>query len=133
MSRSAISVGRVILQIALGLMLAVAGIWALQGGGDEGVKVFTSLFSKDLAKILKIVYGVIETVAGFFLILDLFLGDRLGLFGTILMIILIIIWIGVIVLCDFLGGNFLKGNFLSWCYTFANHLIVLGALIYLRF
>lgn len=133
MSKSSFSIGRILLQIALGLMLAVAGIWALQGGGDAGASALASIFKGDALKIMKIVYGVVEIIAGFFLLIDLFFGDRFGALETVLMIILMIVWIAVIVLCDFLGGSFLRPSFLIWAYHFAEHLIVLGAIVYLKY
>lgn len=134
MSKRSISFGRVLLQIALGLMLLVGGIWAFIGGGDAGAEAVKSVFKGDLAVLLKIVYGIIELIAGFFLILDLFVGDKLGTFGTVLMVILIIVWIAVIVIADFFNISFSSVNYvLKWIYQFASHLIVLGALVYLRF
>lgn len=132
------SLGRLILQIALGAMLTVAGIWALQGGGDAGVKAIRSIIDAgNIESILCIVFGIIELVAGIFLILDLFLGNKIGALGNILMVIIMIVWIVAIVLIDFLGSGSLLNhgshwNFLSWLYDFAYHLIVLGALIVLQ-
>lgn len=133
MSKNSFSIGRILLQIALGVMLTVGGIWALQGGGDAGAVAVRSMFNGDLGKILKIVYGVVELLAGVILIIELFAGDRFGSFDTVLMIFLMIIWIAAIVLMDFLNGSLLKPNFLTWLYHFANHLIVLGAIVYLRY
>ena len=45
--------GSLILQIALGAMLSVAGIWALQGGGDAGAKAIRATFNGDLGNILR--------------------------------------------------------------------------------
>ena len=132
------SLGRLLLQIAIGAMLTVAGIWALQGGGDEGVAAIRYLIgARDLENILCIVFGIIELIAGIFLILELFIGDKFGSLGKILMIIIMIVWIIAIVLIDFLGGGSLLNhgshwNFLSWLYNFAYHLIVLGAIIVLQ-
>lgn len=127
------SLGRLLLQIAVGAMLTVAGIWALQGGGDAGVAAIRSIFDKDVEHILVIVFGVIELIAGVFLILSLFIGDKFGSFGKILMLIIMIVWIIAIVLIDFLGGNSVFHRaFLTWLYDFAYHLIVLGALIVLQ-
>lgn len=132
-----LSVGRFILQIALGVMLAVAGIWALQGAGDAAANAFGAVFSGDIAKILKIVFGVVELLCGLFLVIELFAGDVFGKLDNVLMLIVIIVWIVAIVLMDFLakGGlfnSFNGKNFLAWIYTLASHLIVLGAMIYLK-
>lgn len=133
---SGMSLGRLLLQIAVGVMLAVAGIWALQGGGDAAVGAIKEIFSGDLSRILCIVFGVIELLAGVLLIVELFAGDKFGKFDNILMFIIMIVWIVAIVLVDFLGkGGILNGgtrNFLSWLYNFASHLIVLGAMMYLN-
>ena len=125
-----------VLNIAVGAMLAVGGIWALQGGGDFGCKAIKSIFNGDIAKILAIVFGVIELLSGIFIILQLFIGDRMGTFGSILKLIVVIVWAVAIVLADFLGnGGLLNGgmnHFLSWLYDFALHMIVLCALLVTR-
>ena len=129
------SLGRLLLQIAVGAMLTVAGIWALQGGGDEGIAAIKYLIgARDVERILCIVFGIIELIAGVFLILELFIGDKIGALGKILTLIIIIVWIIAIVLIDFLGnhGLFKQNNFLNWLYNFAYHLIVLGALLVLQ-
>ena len=89
---SSFSIGRILLQIALGLLLTVAGIWTFMGGGDEGVSAIKNVIdNKTLETILIYAYGVIEVISGVFLILSLFIGDRLGAFGNILMIIIMIV------------------------------------------
>lgn len=134
--KSGASVGRLILQLALGAMLAVAGIWAFQGGGDAASDAIKSIFGDDVGNILRIVFGVIELLAGVFLILELFMGDQFGKLDNILMLIVMIVWIVAIVLMDFVGnGGLFNGgakDFLKWLYTFAGHLIVLGAMITLN-
>ena len=127
MAKKSINIGRFILQIALGLFLALGGIWALNGGGDEAAK----WLSKQ-ADVLKIIFGVVELLAGIFLILELFMGDVFGKLDKILMIIIMIVWIVGIVLLDFLNGKFLKPDVLPWLYQFAGHLLVLGAMVYLN-
>ena len=129
------SIGRLLLQIAVGAMLTVAGIWALQGGGDAGITAIKDLIkAENVRSILCIAFGIIELIAGIFLILALFIGDRTGSLTKILMLIIIIVWIIAIVLIDFLGNNglFKQNNFLNWLYNFAYHLIVLGALLVLQ-
>ena len=134
MAKTQYSFGRLLLQIALGAMLAVGGIWALTGGGDFGCTALSAVFHGDVLKILKIVFGVIELLAGVFLIIELFAGDIFGKLDNILMIIIWIVWICAIVLGDFLsnGGLFKAGFSWSWLYAFASHLIVLGAMLNLN-
>ena len=125
-----------ILQIAVGAMLAVGGIWALQGGGNFAARAIKGLVSGNAGNILVIVFGVIELLVGVFMILKIVIGDRFGSFGTVLALIAIIVWIIAIVLSDILGANgILNGgakNFLEWLYTFAQHLIILGAILAVR-
>ncbi len=127
------SAALVVIQLAVGIMLAVGGIWALQGGGDFASDAIKSIFSGDIKNILVIVFGVIELLVGLFMILKIIIGDRFGSFGTILTFIAAIVWIVAIVLSDFLGSKgILNGgsrNFLKWLYEFAQHLIVLGAIL----
>ena len=136
--KSALSLGRLILQLALGVMLAVAGIWAFQNGkGDDAVKALNNVFSGDAANIISKIFAVIEIVAGVLLVVELFAGDKFGKFDNILGIILIIVWIVAIVLIDFIGKgtgifNGASSDVLAWLYRLANHLIILGALLYLN-
>ncbi len=145
MSKTHLSLGRLILQLALGLFLAISGIWVLAGfgnwswvsGGDAGAAAIKSIIqNRTLENILVISYGVVELIAGIFLILSLFIGDVFGAFGNVLHIIIMIVWIVAIVLIDFLssssGISLLRNSFLKWLYQVATHLIILGALIYLK-
>ena len=137
MANSKSAIGRLILQIALGAMLAVAGIWALQGGGDAAVVAIRGLFDRDVGNIIAIIFGVIELIAGIFLILEAFLGSKFGDLSGILMLVVIIVWCVAIVCIDFIGrgglfNHFDADDFLSWLYGLACHLIVLGALIVIR-
>lgn len=120
----------IILNLAVGAMLAVGGVWALQGGGDFACDALKGFASGDMKKILGIVFGVIELLSGIFIILQCFIADRFGSLGYILKVIICVIWAIAIVVADILNGNF--SNFLSWLYTFASHLIVLGALLITR-
>ncbi len=125
-----------ILNLAVGAMLAVGGIWALQGGGDFACSAIREIFDSDVEKILVLVFGVIELLSGIFILLQLLIGDRTGNFGTILKLIVVIVWVVAIVLADFFGKNGILNNgldhFLRWIYNFAMHLIVLGALLVTR-
>ena len=130
------TVGTIILQIALGLLFIVGGIWTLQNGnGDEIAAAIRSIFDGDAEKIVMIVFGIIEIVAGVFLLLRIFvtLGTNLD---SVLMIIIMICWIACIVMTDFMGSsgimNSMEKNFLGWLNRFARHLIVLGAIIKVR-
>ncbi len=127
------SFGSLILQIALGLLFLVSGIWTIQSGnGSEIVSAIRSVFDGDLEKILVIVFAVIEIITGVFLILRLFLvlGTNLD---KLLMIIIMICWIICIVMTDFIGSNgilnYLNSDFLNFLYRFASHLLILGAII----
>ena len=74
--KSAISIGRLVLQIALGVMLAVAGIWALAGkGGDDAYKALTHLINGDAGKAIGMIFAVVELLAGILLVVECFAGD----------------------------------------------------------
>lgn len=132
-TKSEYGFGRILLQVALGLMMAIAGIWALQGGGDAAAQALEDLFSSDTARILKIVFGVIEILAGIILILGLFVKTNTNSLQSVLTLIITIVWIVAIVVADFLPlfkGN--VHNFLNWLYTLSMHLTILGAIIIIR-
>lgn len=143
------SIGKLILQLAIGALLVVAGIWVFSNtnsGGDEAVKVIRKIFdNKDFGKMIGIVFGAIELVAGAFLILEPFVGIIRN-YTSLVIIAVLAIWIVATILIDFCGtgsGGLLKPSiaigdiektedFLKWLYQFAGHLTVIGALLYLR-
>lgn len=143
------SIGKLILQLAIGALLVVAGIWVFsntQSGGDEAVKAIRKIFdNKDFGKMIGIVFGAIELVAGAFLILEPFVGIIRN-YTSLVIIAVLAIWIVATILIDFCGtgsGGLLKPSiaigdiekiedFLKWLYQFAGHLTVIGALLYLR-
>ena len=70
------SVGRLFLQIALGTLLIVGGIWAITGNGDFGITALTNIRNllnlPDIVyTILKISYGVIELIVGVFVVIEI--------------------------------------------------------------
>lgn len=143
------SIGKLILQLAIGALLVVAGIWVFsntQSGGDEAVKAIRKIFdNKDFGKMIGIVFGAIELVAGAFLILEPFVGIIRN-YTSLVIIAVLAIWIVATILIDFCGtgsGGLLKPSiaigdiektedFLKWLYQFAGHLTVIGALLNLR-
>ncbi|MBR4630306.1 MAG: hypothetical protein IKO57_07690 [Treponema sp.] len=120
----------IVLNLAVGAMLAVGGVWALQGGGDFAADALKGLASGSNVKILGIAFGIVELLSGIFIILQCFINDGFGKLGYVLKVIICVIWALAIVIADILNGDF--GNFLSWVYTFASHLIVLAALLITR-
>ena len=121
-----------ILNLAVGAMLAVGGIWALQGGGDFAAEALKGLLNGDARRIGVIMFGVIELLSGIFIILQLFIGDRTGSLGPLLKLIVVVVWAIAVIIADFLNGHFLSPNVLSWVYALAMHLIVLAALLVTR-
>ena len=121
-SAKAKSIGRLVLQLALGAMLIVGGIWALQGGGDFGAKALAGW----LGKTFGVIFGIIELIAGVLLIIECFTKDIFGKFDNILGLIIMIVWAVAIVVGDIVKGDF--SPFLPWLYNFASHVIILGAL-----
>ena len=133
------SFGTILLQIALGLMFIVGGIWTLQGGksGDGIAEAIRSIFDGSIENALCIVMAVIEIILGVFLLLRLFVNLGTSL-DSVLMLIVMIIWVVFMVLVDALGNNGVLGvikngkNIPNFLYTFASHLIILGAIIKVR-
>lgn len=148
-SGKSLSLGKLILQLAIGAMLVVAGIWVLantKNGGDEAVKAIRKIFDdNDVGKIVGLVFGVIELVAGAFLVLEPFV-SVLHNYTSVAILAVIVLWVIAIVLIDFCGtgaGGLFKPSisigdieetedFLKWLYQFASHASVVGALVSLR-
>lgn len=127
-----LSIGRLCLQIALAALLIIGGIYAFRGAADFGSLALKEVFKGDVLRILTYVFGAIEIIVGVFLIVEIFAGDILGNFGKILKIIIAVMWLIAIVLADILLGadGMLKAHFsLPSIYAFAQHLIVLGAML----
>ena len=123
------AIASLILTLAVGCMLAVSEIYALQGkaAGDLAIKGLKSIFDGSAESIIITVFGVIELLAGIFIILKCFIGDRMGSFGNIISLIVVIVWVVVIVLADIVAGIG-KPNFLSWLLQFSKDLIIFGAI-----
>lgn len=137
MSRNGgLSLFSIVLSGAVGALLVVGGIWALQGGGDFATRAIRHLFSGDIRNVLVIAFGIVELLSGIFTIVRLFAGDKMNAFGSVLRIIIICVWIAGIVVADFVGiGGALSGgvsDILSWIYDFATHLILVCALLVAR-
>lgn len=127
------TIGTIILQLALGLLFIVSGIWTLQGArGDEIAIAIHSIFDRDVADVMCIVFGIIEIISGTFLLLRLFVFMNTNL-DSLLMVIIMICWIVAIVVIDFVGSkslfNSFNKDFLPFLNRFARHLLVLGAII----
>ncbi len=122
----------IILQLAVGIMLTVGGIWTLQGGNDFASSAVKDFFNPNISGIIAIAFGIIEIIAGIFLIIKLFAGDRFGVFGRILMIIILVAWILAVVVTDILGARSSFSTIsstLNWLYDFSKDLIILGAIL----
>lgn len=135
-SKSSLSLGMLVLKIALGAFLIVSGIITLQGGkGDDGVLAINYLFKGDLANILCVLLGLVELVAGVVVILKFFvpISDKIN---SVLMLIIMIVWIVAIVLIDIMGkGGVFHGfgsDFMHFLKTFANHMLILGSIILIK-
>ena len=116
------SISSLILQIALGLLFLVSGIWSLQSGNGDEIA----------GAIRSVVFAIIEIITGVFLLLRIFvfLGTNLD---KLFMLIIMICWIVCIIMTDVIGPNGiinnLNSNFLNFLYRFASHLLILGAII----
>lgn len=137
-SKKDLSLGLLLLQIALAAFFIVSGVVTLQGGkGDECVVAIREVFknSRDLANLLCIVMGVIEVLCGALLALKIFVPVGTNV-NSILMFIILIVWIVAIVLIDILGKgglvNGFGGNFIAFLKVLSQHLLVLGAIILIK-
>ena len=137
-SNKEFSIGTLLLRIALAAFFIVSGIVTLQGGkGDECVVAIRTVFKngKDIANLLCIVMGIVELLSGVLLALRLFVPMD-NKISSILMFIIMIVWIVAIVLIDVLGKgglvNGFGGNLIAFLKTFAQHLLILGAIIVVK-
>jgi len=132
MSRNnGVSIFWIVLNLAVGAMLAIGGIWAITAGnhsGDMASKAIVDQFGSTAG----LVFGVIELISGLFIIIETFIGDRLGKFGYILKIIICVVWAVAIILAYLLPSKLGDLTKLETIYAFAKDLIVLCALLVTR-
>ncbi|MBQ9630857.1 MAG: hypothetical protein IJR49_04655 [Treponema sp.] len=129
MAKGKSSIGALLVQIALGVFFVVTGIWTLQNGsGNEIATAINKLFSGDMQKIIRMVFGIIEVLAGAFLLLRMFVSFSSSI-DSLLMVIVMIAWLVSIVLLDILGGFTFS---LAWLHQVAYHLLVLGGIIMVK-
>ncbi len=140
------SPSKIVLRIALALFLIVTGILTLQldsgflgklQAGFSGNEIATAVHSflkGDMANVVIVCLGILELVAGLFLILEFFMDTRA--FSGLALLVILILWIVVIVLVDVIGkGGLLDGAFkssaafLSFLKVLGAHLLVLGAIM----
>lgn len=129
MAKGRSSLGTLLVQIALGLFFVVTGIWTLQNGnGNEIATAINKLFSGDTQKMIRMIFGIIEVLAGAFLLLRMFVSFSSSI-DSLLMVIVMIAWLVSIVLLDVLNGFTFS---LAWLHKVAYHLLVLGGIIVVK-
>lgn len=149
MAVSQFSLSKLVLKIALAAFLIVTGIMTLQldsgflgklqagFSGNELANAVHGFLKGDAATLVIVALGILELLAGVFLIAGFFV-DTKGFNGLVLLIIMAL-WIVVIVLVDIVGkGGLLDGafkstgTFLSFLKVLSAHLLVLGAILSAR-
>ncbi|MBR7064316.1 MAG: hypothetical protein IKI31_04135 [Treponema sp.] len=115
MAKGSRSIGHLLLQIALGVFFVVTGIWTLQNGsGNEIATAINKLFSGDMQKMMRLLFGIIEVLAGAFLLLRMFVSFSSSI-DTLLMVVVMIAWLVSIVLLDVLNGfDVSLSSFIRW-------------------
>lgn len=157
MASSKKSLGLLITQIAIAVLLVIMGIMTMQlnqnatgwtgldnlvGAAKAGVNgneiasaVYSLLGTKSaLAKPIIIILGVCELIGGVFLLVNVCVNT--GKLENIFLLVILVMWIIVIVLVDILGKTGITavnwnsmGSVLSFLKGFATHLLVLGTLL----
>ncbi len=126
-SKTKVGIIATLLEFCVGVMLLIGGIWALMNGGDEAAAAVSKLFGSG---VIKLAFGVVELVAGLFLVLRVFIGDKLGAFGNILMIIIAVLWLIGIFCADVIGfGTGSAAAILSNLYKLVRDLIIFAAIL----
>jgi uncharacterized membrane protein YphA (DoxX/SURF4 family) len=138
-----------ILQWALALFLIASGVWAVQSdsgffanitariNGNEPAEAVLSLsLDKGIQGFIILAFGIIEIVGGVFIIIDFFTASLKG--TRLILFIVVIAWIIITVLLDFVAKGVLKsafknfGSFLRWIHDVGLHLLVIGGLLTLN-
>lgn len=142
----------VILQLGLALFFIASGIITLQldsgffGKIEAGLRnnevayAVNSLISNgSAADAVIIALGIIELLAGVFLLLQLFVNTGIRL-TRVLMLVIIVVWIAVVILVDIMGkSGILGGNvfsslssLLAYFKQLSAHLLVLGSVVVVK-
>lgn len=120
-----------VLNLAVGAMLAIGGIFALtDSGADSAAKAVAGVLHG--GNVALTAFAVVELLSGLFIIIETFVGDKFGKFGWILKIIVIVMWAIAIISKDIVGPGLNGLVKLDNIYTLAQDLIVLCALLVTR-
>lgn len=115
----------ILLRILVGILFVCIGVEGIAGLGSD-----TGLY-KDLDEVWAIILGIIILLSGLLLIVPMFVKGISQSFSKISMIIILIVWIAVIILSDFVYGfkHTSGAEWFNWIETFIYHLLILSCVI----
>jgi uncharacterized membrane protein YphA (DoxX/SURF4 family) len=143
MTKNETSIGKVLMQAALAVLLFVGGISIFTGnhGGlfnsitgdfnDLGARTIQAFFSGDVEQIVLYILAAVELVAGVLLILNFF-AKSINQVADIFLLIVVIVFIVGIIMIDIKEANWSNGNIWNLLYSLAKDVLVLSTMIMVK-
>jgi len=143
MTKNETSVGKILMQVALAVLLFVGGISIFTGnhGGffnsitgdfnDLGARTIQSFFSGDIEQIVLYIFAAVELVAGVLLILNIF-AKSISQVADIFLLIVVIVFVVGIIMIDIAGANWSNANIWNLLYSLAKDVLVLSTMIVVK-
>ena len=115
----------IILRLLVGILFVCIGIEGIAGLGSD-----TGLY-RDLDDLYAILLGVVIMLAGLLLVVPMFIKGIPTTFTKVSMGVILIVWVAVIILSDFVYGvKHTSGKeWFSWVETFIYHLLILSCVV----
>ncbi len=131
---SAISFGKVLLQISLAVILFLSGLSIfIDGSRNEVISTIGTIFANHSVRdIIAYSIAIVELLAGALLVLDFFSVNALERAINFALIIIIIIWIIFMIIADVFPLANSRIVFIHWLYKLAQHMLVLAGLIIVK-
>ena len=114
-----------LLRVLVGILFVCIGVEGIADLGSD-----TGLF-RDLDEVWAILLGIVIMLAGLLLIVPTFIKGISDKFTKISMFVILVVWIAVIVLSDFVYGfkHTSGAEWFNWIETFIYHLLILSCVV----
>lgn len=145
MSKSENTIGKILMQIALAVLLFVGGISIFTGnhGGlfnslsgsfnDLGARTIQTIFSgnDNVEQIVLYIFAAIEIVAGVLLIVRIFTVSINNVADIFLLIVAVVFLVGIIII-DISNANWSNGNIWNLLYSLSKDVLVLSTMLIVK-
>ncbi len=114
-----------LMRVLVGILFVCIGVEGIADLGSD-----TGLF-RDLDEVWSILLGIVIMLSGLLLIVPMFFKGISDKFTKLSMLVILIVWIAVIVLSDFVYGfkHTSGSEWFNWIETFIYHVLILSCVV----